>query len=83
MLTESDDGGKFFVYNRWGRVGVKGQDKLQGPFTSREKAITEFEMKFSDKTRNNWCNRKKFICYPKYYTWLEMDYDEAGKETVT
>lgn len=82
-LTESDDGGKFYIYNRWGRVGIKGADKLHGPFTSREKAIAEFEMKFYSKTRNEWCNRKNFTSYPKCYTWLEMDYDEAEKETVT
>jgi len=29
-LAESDDGSNVLVYNRWGRVGKKGQDKLQG-----------------------------------------------------
>ncbi|MQM00372.1 hypothetical protein Taro_033106 [Colocasia esculenta] len=76
QVLESDDGGKYIVYNRWGRVGVKGQDKLHGPFTSRESAINEFEMKFFDKTKNRWSDRLDFICYPKQYTWLEMDYNE-------
>ncbi|KAI3414358.1 Poly [ADP-ribose] polymerase (PARP) [Psidium guajava] len=78
QLLESDDGAAFIVYYRWGRVGVRGQDKLQGPYTSRDTAINEFVLKFYAKTRNHWFNRKEFICYPKYYTWLEMDY--GGKE---
>lgn len=71
------------VYNRWGRVGVKGQDKLQGPYSSRESAIYEFTQKFYAKTRNDWSNRKDFICYPKSYTWLEMDYSEKNEADVS
>ncbi|XP_030543276.1 poly [ADP-ribose] polymerase 2 isoform X2 [Rhodamnia argentea] len=78
QLLESDDGAAFMVYYRWGRVGVRGQDKLQGPYTSQGTAINEFVQKFYAKTRNHWFNRKEFICYPKCYTWLEMDY--GGKE---
>ncbi|GMN37973.1 hypothetical protein TIFTF001_007247 [Ficus carica] len=80
---ESDDGGRFMVYNRWGRVGVKGQNNIQGPYTSRESAIQEFEQKFFAKTKNDWSNRREFVSYPKCYTWLEMDYSENEKdETV-
>ncbi|KAJ8749589.1 hypothetical protein K2173_026238 [Erythroxylum novogranatense] len=79
QLLESDDGGRYMVYNRWGRVGVKGQDKLFGPYT-RDTAICEFEQKFYAKTKNYWSDRKEFKCYPKCYAWLEMDYSE--KETA-
>ncbi|XP_038976039.1 poly [ADP-ribose] polymerase 2-like isoform X2 [Phoenix dactylifera] len=82
QALESDDGRTFMVYNRWGRVGVRGQDKLHGPYTSRERAINEFQMKFFDKTKNQWSHRKNFTCYPKCYAWLEMDYSETEKETV-
>lgn len=82
LIAESDDGRTFMVYNRWGRVGVRGQDKLHGPYTSQERAINEFQMKFFDKTKNQWSHRKNFTCYPKCYTWLEMDYSETEKETV-
>lgn len=75
QALEADIGGKYMVYNRWGRVGVRGQDKLFGPFWSRDQAISEFESKFFDKTKNQWCNRHTFIPYPKKYTWLEMDYE--------
>eukprot|EP00268_Persea_americana_P066227 TRINITY_DN8966_c1_g1_i3.p1 TRINITY_DN8966_c1_g1~~TRINITY_DN8966_c1_g1_i3.p1 ORF type:complete len:312 (-),score=57.12 TRINITY_DN8966_c1_g1_i3:900-1811(-) len=68
------------VYNRWGRVGVKGQDKLNGPYMSRDSVIQEFEQKFYDKTKNAWSDRKDFVCHPRSYTWLEMDYNESEKE---
>ncbi|KAJ1283807.1 hypothetical protein BS78_03G155000 [Paspalum vaginatum] len=83
QVLESDAGGSFMVYNRWGRVGARGQDKLHGPFPTRDQAIYEFEGKFQDKTNNLWSNRKNFKCYAKRYTWLEMDYGEADKEDKT
>ncbi|KAL2323662.1 hypothetical protein Fmac_028041 [Flemingia macrophylla] len=84
QVLESDTGGEFLVYNRWGRVGVKGQDKIHGPYRSCESAMQEFEQKFLAKTNNEWSNRNNFVSYPKSYAWLEMDY--SGKEnnsTVT
>uniref|UniRef100_A0A0A9DWY2 Poly [ADP-ribose] polymerase n=1 Tax=Arundo donax TaxID=35708 RepID=A0A0A9DWY2_ARUDO len=81
QVLESDAGGSFLVYNRWGRVGARGQDKLHGPFPTHDQAIYEFEGKFQDKTSNLWSDRKKFKCYAKKYTWLEMDYCETDKET--
>ncbi|GAB4841137.1 Poly [ADP-ribose] polymerase 2 [Ancistrocladus abbreviatus] len=80
QALESDGGGTYMVYNRWGRVGVKGQDKLFGPFTWREDAIAEFAQKFYAKTKNYWSNRKDFESHPKCYTWLEMDYNEKEEE---
>lgn len=68
------------VYYRWGRIGVRGQDKLQGPYTSRDNAIQEFEQKFLSKTKNQWSNRKQFVCHPNSYTWLEMDYSQKDEE---
>lgn len=65
------------VYYRWGRVGVKGQDKLNGPYTSQQAAISEFEKKFYDKTHNDWWNRREFLSHPRKYTLLEMDYSET------
>ncbi|KAJ0024121.1 hypothetical protein Pint_09099 [Pistacia integerrima] len=70
------------VYNRWGRVGVKGQDKLFGPYNSQDVAIREFEQKFFAKTQKHWIDRNKFKSYPKYYTWLEMDYSEKENQEL-
>jgi predicted DNA-binding WGR domain protein len=80
FLAESVDGGKFLVYNRWGRVGKKGQDKLQD-HSSRESAIKEFEQKFLAKTKNAWSDRNNFVFHPKSYAWLEMDYSGKEKES--
>lgn len=71
------------VYFRWGRVGVKGLDKLNGPYSSQQTAIDMFEKKFSDKTKNQWFNRKIFVSHPKSYTWLEMDYSENNEPLVS
>ncbi|MBA0560208.1 hypothetical protein Golob_017122 [Gossypium lobatum] len=81
QLLESDDSKTYMVHNRWGRVGVKGQIKLHGPFTSQQAAIDEFLTKFFNKTKNYWYNRKDFVCHPKCYYLLEMDYDEKEKES--
>ncbi|KAK6941002.1 WGR domain [Dillenia turbinata] len=80
QVLEANDGGKFMVYTRWGRVGIKGQDKIQGPYNSRDVAVREFEEKFFAKTKNHWSERKAFICFPKCYTWLEMDHSDAKDE---
>ncbi|KAJ0025700.1 hypothetical protein Pint_09088 [Pistacia integerrima] len=82
QLLESDGGGQYMVYNRWGRVGVKGQDKLFGPYNSQDVAIREFEQKFFAKTQKHWIDRNKFKSYPKYYTWLEMDYSEKENQEL-
>ncbi|KAI3900945.1 hypothetical protein MKW92_018461 [Papaver armeniacum] len=70
------------VFTRWGRVGVEGKSKLQGPFTSRDEAIKEFEQRFYNKTKNDWSSRKNFVCHPKLYTWVEMDYKETENESA-
>ncbi|XP_043817726.1 poly [ADP-ribose] polymerase 2-A isoform X4 [Manihot esculenta] len=82
VTAESNDGGKFMVYTRWGRVGIKGQDKLQGPYASREGAVQDFEAKFFSKTKNHWSNRKEFICHSKCYVLLEMDCEADQKSDV-
>ncbi|KAF7088697.1 hypothetical protein CFC21_091777 [Triticum aestivum] len=81
QALESDAGGSFMVFNRWGRVGARGQQKLH-PCSTRDEAIDEFEGKFEDKTKNSWSDRKNFERYAKKYTWLEMDYGEVDKETT-
>uniref|UniRef100_A0A0D9V0P5 Poly [ADP-ribose] polymerase n=1 Tax=Leersia perrieri TaxID=77586 RepID=A0A0D9V0P5_9ORYZ len=75
QALKSDAGGSYMVYSRWGRVGVRGYYKLQGPFLAPERAIFEFERKFHDKTGIHWSYRKRNqYCYANKYTWLEMDY---------
>lgn len=61
----------FYVYNRWGRVGVPGQDKLMGPM-GEAAAIKEYEKKLHEKSVKG------------DYRVIELDYAkdttaEAGK----
>ncbi|CAN6693718.1 unnamed protein product [Malus baccata var. baccata] len=81
QVLESDVGGSFRIYYRWGRVGFKGQNKL-APHASRESAIKEFKQKFRDKTRNDWSNRKMFQLIPSCYMWIEMDYNEKEEQSA-
>ncbi|XP_050138415.1 poly [ADP-ribose] polymerase 2-like isoform X1 [Malus sylvestris] len=81
QVLESDVGGSFVIYYRWGRVGVKGQNKL-ARHASRESAIKGFKQKFYDKTRNDWSNRKMFQPIPSYYMWIEMDYNEKEEQSA-
>uniref|UniRef100_A0A0D9Y861 Poly [ADP-ribose] polymerase n=1 Tax=Oryza glumipatula TaxID=40148 RepID=A0A0D9Y861_9ORYZ len=79
-MNQTNVGGnnnKFYIIQA---LGTRGKGKLQGPF-SREQAIDEFERKFHDKTDIHWSYRKGSHCYAHKYTWLEMDYGEADKET--
>lgn len=41
-------------------------------FDNAEDAISAFEKKFKDKTKNNWDDRDNFVAHPKKYTMLEI-----------
>ncbi|KAJ4905453.1 Poly [ADP-ribose] polymerase 2 [Raphanus sativus] len=84
QVLESDNQTQktYMVYFRWGRVGVKGQSKLDGPFHSWDRAIEIFSNKFLDKTKNFWSDRKEFIPHPKLYTWIEMDYGKDDNDSA-
>ncbi len=65
-------GGKFYVWNRWGRVGETGQSALKGPF-DEAKAGAEFEKKFRSKTSNKWADRANFKAKSGKYTLIEVE----------
>lgn len=67
--------GKFYSWNRWGRVGEDGQNKLL-PCPTKEKAVSEFEKKFREKTKNQWANRGSFKPASGKYTIVETE--DAG-----
>jgi poly [ADP-ribose] polymerase len=46
LLNEST--GNFHVWNRWGRVGVPGQNALKGPMP-KDNAVREFNNKHNEK----------------------------------
>ncbi|XP_066554199.1 protein mono-ADP-ribosyltransferase PARP3 [Amia ocellicauda] len=69
-------GKQYYCWNRWGRVGEVGQSKLSAPYSDSDKAKTDFEKKFKDKTKNDWKNRENFVSHPGKYTLIEVDGDE-------
>lgn len=80
QLLEEDGKKAYHVWFRWGRVGYKGQNNLVPCGNNLDAAKKTFCKKFSDKTRNDWANRSKFVHSPGKYDLLAMDYGEdAGK----
>lgn len=73
------NGGKYYVWNHWGRVGEGGQSSLKGPYTLAS-AISEFEKKFKSKTSNHWSKRKSFVPKAGKYELIEVE-GEADDDT--
>lgn len=77
IIQALENGGKFFAWNRWGRVGEDGMNKLL-PCSSKEQAISEFEKKFKEKTKNAWANRSSFKPAAGKYTIVETEEGGSG-----
>ncbi|KAK4705139.1 hypothetical protein P7C70_g1060, partial [Phenoliferia sp. Uapishka_3] len=56
-----------------------GQQKVFGPYGAASQAISEFEKKFKDKTKNTWANRHGPQA-PKKYTYIERSFDDDEQE---
>jgi len=69
--------GAFWTWNRWGRVGEDGQNKLSR-FADPNGAIRDFEKKFRDKTSNAWAALASFTPKSGKYTIVETEETEAG-----
>lgn len=74
-------GGKYYAWNRWGRVGETGQSSLQGP-SDLPKALKAFQSKFKDKTSNHWDDRKNFTPAAGRYTLIEVDRSADAKKAA-
>ncbi|OMJ75809.1 hypothetical protein SteCoe_24990 [Stentor coeruleus] len=70
LLEEDKNPGKFYVWNRWGRVGYSGQNALRGPFLDLNKAKHEYNKKFMDKTKGG-------------YIEVQISYEEETPEPQT
>jgi len=75
-----EDGGQFYSYQRWGRVGENGQTNVKkfndGTWPStKDVAIKDFEKKFKDKSGNKWEDRANFVNKPKKYDFVETETD--------
>ncbi|KAI8821830.1 poly polymerase catalytic domain-containing protein [Fimicolochytrium jonesii] len=74
QVLEDDANKSYYLWNRWGRVGATGQDKLEQ--ISLDRAIAGFKGKFRDKTKNDWDDRAEFVKHPGKYFLLERDYGD-------
>ncbi|XP_071091568.1 poly [ADP-ribose] polymerase 2-like [Haliotis cracherodii] len=74
QILEEDGKKAFYVWQRWGRVGYKGQNNLVPCGGDLDKAKNIFCKKFSDKTKNDWASRDSFVKMSGKYDMLTMDY---------
>lgn len=77
QLLESDAGGTFYVWNRWGRVGVPGSTSSSAHGASLASAKHAFCNKFKDKTGNDWesvSTPGNFVVKRGKYVLLERDF---------
>jgi hypothetical protein len=89
QLLES--GGKFYCWQRWGRVGdMPRADRMNCVVGSLESAKSVFSAKFKAKTKNNWDSllpskggdRDDFLPVSGKYTLIAVNYnrDESGSD---
>jgi len=81
IIQVVEEKGKFFAWNRWGRVGEPGQNSLK-PFGNADQAVKEFEKKFRDKTGNPWGNRDSFKPVNGKYSIVETEDTEGGGDSA-
>jgi predicted DNA-binding WGR domain protein len=74
QLLEEDNGNKWYVFRKWGRVGTTiGGNKLE-PFSTKAAAKKNFEKLYYEKTLNEWSNRKSFVKQPGKFYPIELDF---------
>eukprot|EP00331_Platyophrya_macrostoma_P022093 CAMPEP_0176443766 /NCGR_PEP_ID=MMETSP0127-20121128/22634_1 /TAXON_ID=938130 /ORGANISM="Platyophrya macrostoma, Strain WH" /LENGTH=710 /DNA_ID=CAMNT_0017829089 /DNA_START=31 /DNA_END=2164 /DNA_ORIENTATION=- len=84
QLLEEDKGGKYYVFTRWGRVGVTGQSALDN-YTNLPAAIAQYKKKFREKTMNDWDTAQtNFNKIQGKYQLMQIDLGEDDDaKTVT
>jgi poly [ADP-ribose] polymerase 2/3/4 len=73
VIQVLESNGKFYAWNRWGRVGETGQTALKGPYPKVESAIADFQSKFRDKSGNAWEKRASFVAKAGKYALIEIE----------
>ena len=71
QLIESDSGGNWWVFTRWGRNGTPGSTGIK-PFGTIAAAEKEFKTKFRAKTLNQWDSRDDFVKRPNQYQLMDI-----------
>lgn len=80
QLLKENSKTAYYVWQRWGRVGYRGQDNLVPCGADLDKAKDTFTKKFKDKTKNDWYQRKDFEKVPGKYDLLAIDYGAKGED---
>ena len=70
----------YYAWIRWGRVGYTGQTAFTDCGNDLERAISIFEKKFSDKTRNSWDERHDFVKVPGKYDLVQADVNDDSDD---
>ncbi|EGC36876.1 hypothetical protein DICPUDRAFT_150569 [Dictyostelium purpureum] len=84
QILESDNGQNYTVWNRWGREGLKGIGKrFDYSKANLHAAISLFNEKFFEKTKNPFNNRKNFRKVAGKYDLIELDYSIDDKSEQT
>ena len=85
QVLASASEGKFFCWNRWGRLGEEGQNNGLEACASEEAAIKSFSKKFKDKTKNTWVTgapASAFVKHDGKYQLVEVEDDAGGGEAT-
>lgn len=82
QLLEETSKKTYYIWQRWGRVGYKGQTNLVNTGGDLMKAQNVFTKKFYDKTRNDWVNREFFTKVPGKYDLVHLDYSAKEEDQV-
>ncbi|WP_411023079.1 WGR domain-containing protein, partial [Salmonella sp. s51228] len=72
QMLKSNSKNNYHVWNRWGRVGERGDTFMHGPFSTEDAASVVIKKKFKDKTKNDWDKRDNFVAQTGKYTLIEM-----------
>ncbi|GIY31587.1 poly polymerase 1 [Caerostris darwini] len=76
QILESNKGSRYHVFRQWGRVGTTIGGKKVEKFSTIQEAIASFEFLYSEKTGNEWCDRKNFVKKPGCMYPLDIDYGQ-------
>ncbi|KAK7475539.1 hypothetical protein BaRGS_00033228, partial [Batillaria attramentaria] len=82
QLLEENGKKALYVWQRWGRVGYKGQTNLVTCGGDLDKAKQVFTKKFKDKTGNDWSMKDNFFKCPGKYDLVQLDYSAQEEDEV-
>ncbi|XP_033736235.1 poly [ADP-ribose] polymerase 1-like isoform X2 [Pecten maximus] len=83
QALEHDNGGRWWLFRSWGRVGTTiGSNKIER-CDSRVSVIRSMEALYMEKTGNSWADRKNFVKQANKFYPLEIDYGQDDEEVVT